>query len=78
LFGLIIEQGKTPIDRVDAADDFDVVELDEPPLPPLKRLRNGKVDTSFSNCLKLVQYINQYIGLGFNEFDRAGYLTAER
>ncbi len=78
LFGLIIKQGKTPIDRVDAADDFDVVELDEPPLPPLKRLRNGKVDTSFSNCLKLVQYINQYIGLGFNEFDRAGYLTAEQ
>ncbi|MFA7460160.1 MAG: VapE domain-containing protein [Trueperaceae bacterium] len=77
LFGLVTEAGETPLDRCEAEDDFEVVEQDEAGLPSLRRMKNGKPDTSFHNCLKLVRHINPQLGLKFNEFDRAAYLTAD-
>ena len=77
LFGLVNGAGETPVDRADPADDFDVVEQDGDPMPALRRMKNGKPEASFHNCLKLVRYINPQLGLKFNEFDRAAYLTAD-
>lgn len=52
--------------------DLPVVELAE-----LRLTKTGKAENTFHNCLKLVRHINAQLGLKFNEFDRAAYLTAD-
>lgn len=55
--------------------DLSVMSLAE--LAELRLMKTGKAENTFLNCLKLVRYINAQLGLGFNEFDRAAYLTAD-
>lgn len=57
-------------------DDFDVVETDGEALPTLRRMKNGKPESNFPNCLKLVRHINNQLGLVYDEFGCAIHLVA--
>ncbi|MDO9007476.1 MAG: VapE family protein [Thiobacillus sp.] len=56
--------------------EFDVAAVDGEALPGLRRMKNGKPESTFPNCLKLVRHINSQLGLVYDEFGCGIHLVA--
>jgi hypothetical protein len=63
--------------RVAAEQDFDVVAVDNQALPTLRRMKNGKPESTFPNCLRLVRHLDEQMGLIYDEFGCATHLLAD-
>jgi len=73
----VVQEAGGHVAQPDPEDDFEMVAVEEgDQLPTLRRMKNGKPESSFPNCLKLVRHIDSQLGLVYDEFGCGVHLVA--